>query len=251
MKLIFTGKNNDINGCFEHKHPSYEIVAVKNGECVTVAEKHSFHMQKYSLLIIPPNTNHKTVSDSKFSDLFLQTDSLPFRAEKTMQINDYSGNLLRLAETIRSLQINGTHAKNANELFLIFLNLLSEFSSDDKQNELTIKLKNIIEKKFTDVDFSISCECEKLGYNQDYLRRLFKKDFRVAPTQYLNSLSLEYAEKLIRNTNFAINAVAIQCGFIDPYYFSRAFAKRFGVSPAKYRQNNSGTRYAKAAYRDD
>ena len=236
MKLIFTGKNDNIKGCFEHQHPSFEIVTVKNGDCITVVEKDNFKLQKNSVLIIPPNTNHKSFSETTFSDLFLQTDSLPFDVNKTLCVNDFSGNLLRLSETIHSLNIQGNRKKIVDDLFLTFTDLLANFVYTDKHNEIALRLKNAIEKKFTDTEFSLATSCKSLGYNQDYLRRLFCKEFGVSPVEYLNKLRLDYAEKLICNTNYPINAVALQSGYADPYYFSRVFTKRFGLSPINYRR---------------
>lgn len=236
MKLIFTGKNDDIKGCFEHQHPSLEIVTVKNGDCVTVVEKDVFRLQKNSVLIIPPNIKHKSFSETMFSDLFLQTDSLPFEIDKTLCINDYGGNLLRLSETIHSLNIQGNRKKIVDDLFLTFTDLLANFVYADKHNEIALRLKNAIEKNFTDTEVSLASLCKSLGYNQDYLRRLFSKEFNTSPVEYLNNLRLDYAEKLICNTNYPINEVALQSGYADPYYFSRVFAKRFSLSPVKYRR---------------
>lgn len=101
---------------------------------------------------------------------------------------------------------------------------------------MALRLKNAVEKKFTDTEFSLATSCKSLGYNQDYLRRLFCKEFGVSPVEYLNKLRLDYAEKLICNTNYPINAVALQSGYADPYYFSRVFTKQFGLSPINYRR---------------
>lgn len=239
MKIIFTGKNDNIYGCFEHKHPSFEIVAVKNGDCITTAEKSTFKLEKNCILIIPPNTNHKTSSQAKFSDLFIQTDSLPFDIYKVTQINDYSGNLLRLTETIHSLRLQHYGDNIVNDLFLSLLNLVSLFLKDENGNKITSRLKYLIEKNFTNTNFSLANACINLGYNQDYLRRLLKTEFGFTPTEYLNKLRLNYAEKLICNTNFSIKNIALQCGYPDQYYFSRIFTKYFGLSPLNYRHSRT------------
>jgi AraC family transcriptional activator of pobA len=48
------------------------------------------------------------------------------------------------------------------------------------------------------------------------------------------------AARLLRFTDLTVGQVAHEVGFADPLYFSRAFKRRFGASPAAYRERLRG-----------
>ena len=69
-----------------------------------------------------------------------------------------------------------------------------------------------------------------------YLCRLFQRFGRERPSRYLLHLRLNRAAELIQNSGLMIRAVSDQLGFSDPYNFSRAFRRAFGVPPGHLRK---------------
>lgn len=65
-----------------------------------------------------------------------------------------------------------------------------------------------------------------------YLCRLFQRFGRQSPAQYLQHLRMNRAVDLLQNSDRLVKEVAQELGFSDPYNFSRAFKRVFGVSPA-------------------
>ena len=55
--------------------------------------------------------------------------------------------------------------------------------------------------------------------------------------QYIQYCRLEYAKKLLKNTEDTIAQISEQCGISDFNYFSRLFKRQYGVSPREYRKN--------------
>ena len=64
-----------------------------------------------------------------------------------------------------------------------------------------------------------------------YLCRLFKRFRRQSPFRYLQNLKMNRAVELIRNGNRSVKQAAQELGFGDPYNFSRAFKRIFGIAP--------------------
>jgi AraC-like DNA-binding protein len=64
-----------------------------------------------------------------------------------------------------------------------------------------------------------------------YLCRLFQRFGRQSPFQYLQHLRMNRAVDLLQNSNCMVKEVAQELGFSDPYNFSRAFKRVFGVYP--------------------
>ena len=68
-----------------------------------------------------------------------------------------------------------------------------------------------------------------------HFARLFRATFGCAPYQYIQEQRLTRARDQLRQPASKITAVALACGFNDPSQFSRAFRKRFGITPSAYR----------------
>jgi len=69
-------------------------------------------------------------------------------------------------------------------------------------------------------------------------QRIFKEATGLSPNDYLLELRIQSASKLLTETDSAIYDVSNQVGIMDWFYFSKAFKKKFGVSPLNYRKQN-------------
>jgi AraC-like DNA-binding protein len=74
-----------------------------------------------------------------------------------------------------------------------------------------------------------------IGYSQSHFSSLFKKKTGESPIAYFNRLKVEYACKLLKETDLKINQICFKIGIEDSFYFSRLFSKAMGMSPSEYR----------------
>jgi len=70
-------------------------------------------------------------------------------------------------------------------------------------------------------------------------KREFKKEFDDSPTNYFNARKIEKAKELLQFTSLAINEIAYETGFNDPYYFTRLFKNKVGISPSHFKEKHS------------
>jgi AraC-like DNA-binding protein len=75
-----------------------------------------------------------------------------------------------------------------------------------------------------------------VGYSASHFSSLFRKHTGCSPLSYFNRLKMEYAGRLLRNTDLPVNKICFKVGFDDSFYFSRLFSKTMGMSPTKYRE---------------
>ena len=75
----------------------------------------------------------------------------------------------------------------------------------------------------------------ELNVSPSYLSRAFKELVGVTPKRYLMELKLERTAALLESTNLSVGIVASSVGFEDQLAFSKAFHKRFGISPSGFR----------------
>ena len=83
-------------------------------------------------------------------------------------------------------------------------------------------------------DVSLEVIAELLCYNKAYFTTLFKKNFGMSFTDYLNNYKINLAKTYIRNGNYNLNDVAEKSGFNYYAYFFKRFKIITGISPSEY-----------------
>ena len=101
--------------------------------------------------------------------------------------------------------------------------------------EMTLKIihEHILSPMPSVGELAASVKC-----SPNHLSALFHAVTGVKIKTYINNFRLDYARKLIETTTYNIAEIAWSCGFQDAAYFAKIFRRRFGVSPAFWRNGN-------------
>ncbi len=75
-------------------------------------------------------------------------------------------------------------------------------------------------------------------YSKYHISRLFKQYMNITIVDYLIRLRIKKAKELLLDGNYSIKQISYQVGYSDPNYFTWAFKKQEGISPAKYRYSH-------------
>ena len=78
---------------------------------------------------------------------------------------------------------------------------------------------------------------ELAGMSVSRYTSCFRKVTDCSPVEYFNRLKMQKACSLLRFSDTNIADISRELGFPDPYYFSHAFKKITGLSPANFRKN--------------
>jgi AraC-like DNA-binding protein len=74
----------------------------------------------------------------------------------------------------------------------------------------------------------------RVDIDRAHLARLFMRFAGVGPAEYAARLRLAHAAEMLANGG-AVGAVAERCGYADAFSFSKAFSRRYGVAPSRWR----------------
>ncbi|MCM3748839.1 AraC family transcriptional regulator [Paenibacillus pasadenensis] len=109
---------------------------------------------------------------------------------------------------------------------------LKLFGSSDPLIEKAAVL--IHEALFT--PFNIMEIAAKVGLSPVQFSRRFFRMYGMTPNNYITSLRVERGKILLQETQFTLDRIAENCGYMSGYYFSRVFTKHMGMSPSQYRK---------------
>lgn len=99
------------------------------------------------------------------------------------------------------------------------------------------KAKQYIKENYSNPDISVETLCSKLHVSPTYFSTIFKRETEMNFVNYLTSVRLEEAVKLLNTTDDKTYVIAEKVGYPEANYFSYVFKKQYGVSPSKYRKN--------------
>lgn len=98
-------------------------------------------------------------------------------------------------------------------------------------NSIAFIRRNYLLDIHTD-DIASFCRCSK-----SYLSHLFKSGMKMSISDYINFVRLTAAKRLLAGTQKTICAIATECGFDDPNYFSFCFHREEGMTPTAFRSS--------------
>lgn len=249
----------------------HELVIFAAGKCTVMIKGKQYDSPARSWIIVPPGVIHKTVANQgsvhrhwiHFNwTACAPTPATPLCVYSPAVINRtlicsapvfvpkqlFSGSLAlespiyKLLKTLESCWGDGNDLERtiSRAVFLeILLRLLMPFSSTagvvNRENELAYRVKDLLDQR-PGPDISIRDLLASLGYSYEHLCRIFRRKFGVPPLAYLNSIRIETAKSLLRNSHLSIADIAYKTGFNNPAYFSRIFRRLTNTSPSKFQQ---------------
>lgn len=127
-----------------------------------------------------------------------------------------------------------------NSTFLVLITLLSRAYSKFEQFQST-QINNMTRVFFYmqshyNEKITLSQLADMAHLSERHFTRKFREIYRQSPAQYLLGVRLRRAASLLEETDHSISSIALECGFNDINYFSKAFKDAYHASPSQYRK---------------
>ena len=149
---------------------------------------------------------------------------------------DYGDMLLRHPEAVEEAGM--LIANHLLDLAALGLGARGDLAVASQRGGLrAVRLKavlDILQRRFTDPDFSAQKLAEAAGLSERYVNELLY-DAGASFTTRLNELRMRKAADLLVREERRISDIAFECGFNDLSYFNRCFRRRFGLTPTAAR----------------
>lgn len=96
----------------------------------------------------------------------------------------------------------------------------------------SIIINNIRKDKILDI---VSYELE---LSKDYIGRIFKNKLGITISEYSTIIKMEYAKKVLKNTNMKVYEISEYLGYSTVDYFSKLFKAYTSFTPVQYRKKS-------------
>lgn len=134
-----------------------------------------------------------------------------------------------LLTRIRNLIIT---RKKLREKYLSYA-LSGNNTSETIEDAFLIKLREAIETRLDDTEFSVEDLCREVGMSRTHLHRKLKALTNQSASQFIRILKLQHGQQLLRQGKFNVSEVADKVGFASLTYFSSSYTSHFGYAPSE------------------
>ena len=104
-----------------------------------------------------------------------------------------------------------------------------------EDKELLLHITKIIQDQIDNETLTLDYISNEMALSKMQLYRKMKDIIGQTPTEYIRSIRLKQAEKLLKSTNKTVQEIMFNCGFNNKAYFYREFAKKYHLTPKEYR----------------
>ncbi|WP_167610894.1 AraC family transcriptional regulator [Maribellus sediminis] len=157
-------------------------------------------------------------------------------------VNNMVANREMLFDEIFNNLSKGFHDENLEYVNLCFGHLLATFiyanrTVEDIEEESSPVVRRAINYlgKNLHKKLTLNKLSEEVGYSPTYLSTLFRKETNYSPISYFSHLKILKACEFLDYTNMKVKEISFNLGYTDPYYFTKDFKKKMGMSPRQYR----------------
>lgn len=127
---------------------------------------------------------------------------------------------------------------DAVSLFFLLLGALAETSNPQplRQEDLIQQAKYLLRSHYHDPNFSLDLVADSLHISHAQLCRLFKKQTGETMIAFLNRLRMDYAKKMLIESDKNATEICYAAGYQDYTYFLTLFKKYHGMTTNEYRR---------------
>lgn len=258
--------------CPWHYHPEYELVQITSSTGRRMVGDHIGYFQKDDLVFMGPGLHHVWVNDEQYysrtagekaegiviqfvenflGDKFMEIPEME-QLKKTLRLASHGlvlkGKTRDKINTImkKMIELNGLQRLSALMTIFGILSKTNEYellaspgyvqkNIVNSNADRSSKIIDYILRNF-DSDISLPEIAAKSHMAITTFCKFFKENYRVSFIEYLNTIRVGYACKLIAEKNKNVVEIAYESGFKNLANFNRQFKKIKKMTPTDYKK---------------
>lgn len=251
--------------------PDYEFLYIVSGRGHLSTDQGQIPVQAQDLILVPPDFLHSMHSDElpfelwcihfnayvqpeqkgtpyvpssrkgQINGLFLPKWHTPGSqpdlqlCQITMDLVTHLNSSLMITLALRINELMKTDlAGNIAQIRRLLCGILESSSSTKSPQHPAEPIKTYIETHFSE-KITLSLLSSLYHFQPSYISSLFKKQYGITVTEYINRCRITAAKSYLSYTEDSLEEIARKTGFFDTSHFCKTFSSKEGLPPAKYR----------------
>lgn len=250
---LYCGRSNRLH-CGAHLHSDIEIVCMLDGHSTAWIDDVKYSLSAGDVFFSFPNQVHRyeTTDHEEYIILLFSKELCrefnPWFKNYVPESNilhrgDYADtdliDLLQLIEKNKKLYKNELGQIEIRGYIISFLAALFRNINfvEEKMEDMSVvkRMLNFCAENYTE-DLSLELLEKELHINRFYISHLFSKKLKIRFSDYVNSLRISCACKLLLETDMTMTEIIFASGFTTARTFNRVFLKTVGQTPSQYRK---------------
>ena len=237
-----------------HYHDHYEMELVTDGQGSQFFNGVSTNLKKKDIFLLRPLDYHKIHSDGiTIRHVKVIPSLLPkwiikithsLKNPVVINLSDEEFNKFQYLFDLLEEELKKEHEEFLDAKTSILELLFNYFLRLDNtnvlnENETVTKIIYFLQKgnHFTE-KVTLDEIAEYVGYSKYYTSSIFHKQYGITIQDFIINKRIEYAKKLILETNYSMTDIILECGFSSISNFYSKFINRVGCSPLKFKKMN-------------
>lgn len=229
-----------------HWHEFYEIEYVTDGRGKVYINEKVYELKPNTMLFLSPVDFEKievensiSIINLAFSGAVISSDIASYLPSGSV-IYDYPPAIFEILLNESNINDSWFNKKYINLVNSVLIDIVRESYFSEEATEYSPIIKAL---GYMDLNFKKTITLEQIsnhvGLTPTYFSHIFHQQMKVTFKEYLLTLRLEYAAKLLLISDYSSTEICYNSGFNDFSNFSRAFKKRFSASPCEYRKKRN------------
>lgn len=252
-KLLTTNKKSFETSYEYHWHDYYEMILYLNcnGECIV--NDRTYKISGNCLFLVTPKDFHEIrTEDNKnsesinisFSEQIVDRHLLSRILTCPIKVPDVDDDIINSINKLYGLFFSDAPYKEKYIEHLFNCILIDIYEKGEELSVNNTFLNPLIQRAISKVittpgeRHTVKSMAHTLGVNADYFSHLFRCETGISFTAYLNNSRIDYAKRLLENSDMSALEISFETGFNTPAHFYKTFKKFTGISPIQYRKNS-------------
>lgn len=215
----------------------YGFIFVTHGTIKIVFQGASFTAKAGGVIFLPKGALYSAVFEHETDDVLVNfnSDGLDFPTETPFLFLHSVSPIFqnRLTEIVEHCVGEELTTLKVKSYFYALLDIIiTAFSGQNEpKSEIISRAKALLKSK---ENYSIKQVAKLCNMSESGLRKRFKEEVGVSPTDYRLRYKLGTAKYLLESTDMTVNEIADELAFYDSAYFCRMFKRYIGCSPKEF-----------------
>lgn len=223
-----------------HCHETWEVIYYRQGVTDSIVGDEVFLGQPGVVVPIPPRVGHAERSATGYKNYFLQISAPAGHPWPRVCYDDDRLSIGHVCESIVHEWFGDSHCREEMiQLLLAQFDVLLQRRFEQTgltHDELIVRrAQGLIQERLYG-RVRIAEIAAEIGVSPSHLRELFVRLRGESPMDYLQAVRVRAALGLIRNSDAALENIAIACGYDSASHLSRHIKRATGSSPGALRR---------------